>query len=44
MTVDPGGRNDTANGVGVVDEVLAKGLARPEVNLFRQMPYLGPPE
>jgi hypothetical protein len=27
-----------------VNEVLAEGLARPEVNLFRQMPYLGPPE
>jgi hypothetical protein len=24
MTIDPGGRNDTANGVGVVDEVLAE--------------------
>jgi hypothetical protein len=44
MAIDPGGRNDTANGVGVVDEVLAERFAGPEVNLFRQMPYLGPPE
>jgi hypothetical protein len=44
MTIDPGGRNDTTNGVGVVDEVLAERFAGPEVNLFRQMPYLGPPE
>ncbi len=44
MTIDPGSRNDTADGVGVMDEVLAERLARPEVNLFRQMPYLGPPE
>src|SRR3954466_7964062 len=44
MTVYPGGRNDTANGVGVVNEVLPEGLAWPEVKVFRQMPYLGPPE
>ena len=44
MPIDPGRRNDTANGVGVVDEVLAERFARPEINLFRQMPYLGPPE
>jgi hypothetical protein len=44
MPIDAGGRNDPADGVGVVDEVLAERLARPEVNLFRQMPYLGPPE
>jgi hypothetical protein len=44
MAIDPGGRNDTANGVGVVDEVLAERLARPEINLFRQVSYLGSPE
>jgi hypothetical protein len=44
MTIDSGSRNDTANGVCIVDEVLAEGFAGPEINLFRQMPYLGPPE
>ena len=44
MTIDAGGRDDTANGVGVVDEVLAERFTRPEVNLFRQVSYLGPPE
>jgi len=44
MAIDPGGRNDTTNSVGVVDEVLAERFARPEVNLFRKMAYLGPPE
>jgi hypothetical protein len=44
VPVDARSRNDTANGVGVVNEVLAEGLARPEVNLFREMAYLGPPE
>jgi hypothetical protein len=44
VTVDRGGRNDATNGVRVVNEVLAERLARPEVNLFRKMPYLGPPE
>jgi hypothetical protein len=44
MAIYPGGRDDAPNGVGVMDEVLAERLARPEVNLFRQMSYLGPPE
>ena len=44
MPVDAGRRNDSANGVGVVDEVLAEGFARPEVNLSRQVSDLGPPE
>jgi hypothetical protein len=44
MTVDAGRRHDAPNGVGVVDEVLAERFARPEINLFRQVPYLGPPE
>jgi hypothetical protein len=44
VAVDAGSRNDAANGVGIVNEVLAEGLARSEVNLFRQMAYLGPPE
>ena len=44
VPIDAGGRDDTANGVRVVNEVLAERLARPEVNLFRQMSYLGPPE
>ena len=44
MPIDAGGRHDTANGVGVVDEVLAERFARPKVNLFRQVSYLGPPE
>ena len=44
VPVDAGRRNDSANSVGVVDEVLAEGFARPEVNLSRQVSYLGPPE
>ena len=44
VPVDAGRRNDAANSVGVVDEVLAERLARPEVDFFRQVPYLGPPE
>ena len=44
VPVDTGGRNDAANGVRVVDEVLAERLARPEIKLFRQVSYLGPPE
>src|SRR5262245_19427124 len=44
MPIDTGGRNDAPNGVRVVDEILAKRLARPEINLFRQVSYLGPPE
>ena len=44
MAVDPRRRHDPTNGVGVVNEVLAKRLAGPEVEFFRQMPYLGPPE
>ena len=44
VAVDAGRRNDAANGVGVVDEVLSKRFAWPEVNLSRQVSYLGPPE
>jgi hypothetical protein len=44
MTIDPGGRNDTADGVGVMDEVLAERLARSEIDLFSEMPYLGSTE
>ena len=40
----PGRRHDAAHGVGVVDEVLAERLTRPEVEFLRQVPYLGPPE
>jgi hypothetical protein len=36
--------NDATDGVGVVDEVLAERLARPEINLFRQVSNLGSPE
>src|SRR5215217_846597 len=34
MTIDPGSRDDTANGVGVMYEVLAERLAWPEINLL----------
>jgi hypothetical protein len=44
MTADPGCRDDTANGVGVMDEVLAERLAWPEINLFSEMSYLGSTE
>jgi hypothetical protein len=44
MTMDARGGDDTANGVGVVDEVLAIRFTWPEVNFFRQMAYLGPSE
>jgi len=44
VTIDTGGRNDTANGVRVMDEILAERLSGPEVDLFRQVSYLGPPE
>jgi hypothetical protein len=44
MAIDARSRNDAAHGVGVVYEILAERLARPEVNLFRQMPDLGSPE
>jgi hypothetical protein len=44
VPVDTGRRNYPTNGVGVVDEVLAERFARPEINLFRQVSYLGPPE
>ena len=44
LPVDAGRRNDPANSVGVMDEVLAKGLAWPEIHLPRQVSYLGPPE
>jgi hypothetical protein len=44
VTVDAGRRNDSTNGVGVMDEVLAEGFAWPEINLSRQVSYLGPPE
>ena len=40
-TVDPGGRNHTSHGVGVVHEVLAVGLTRPEVEFFREVPNFG---
>jgi hypothetical protein len=44
VPVDAGGRNDSPNSVGVVDEVLAERFAWPEINLSRQVSYLGPPE
>jgi hypothetical protein len=44
MTIDPGSRDDTANGIGVMYEVLAERLAWPEINLFSEMSYLGSPE
>jgi len=44
MAVDARSRDDSPNGVCVVNKVLAEGLTRSEVNLFRQMSYLGPPE
>jgi hypothetical protein len=44
MTMDARGGDDTANGVGVVDEVLAIRFTWPEVNFFRQMANLGPSE
>ena len=44
MPVDTGRRNYPTNSVGVVDEILAERFARPEINLFRQVSYLGPPE
>jgi hypothetical protein len=44
MPVDPGQRNDPADGIAVVNEILAEGLTRPKVDLFRQMSYLGAPE
>src|SRR5215213_10604359 len=44
MTIDPGSRDDTANGVGVMYEVLAERLAWPEINLFSEMSYLGGPQ
>src|SRR4029079_14907718 len=42
--VDPGGRHDAAHSVGVMHEVLAVRLARPEVHGLSQMAYLGSPE
>ena len=44
VAVDAGRRHDAANGVGVVDEVLAERLTRPEVDLLGQVPNLGAPE
>jgi hypothetical protein len=44
VPIDSGRRNDAPDGVGVVDEVLTERFARPEINLSRQMPNLGPPE
>jgi hypothetical protein len=44
VTIDSGRRNDAPDGVGVVDEVLTERFARLEINFFRQMPNLGPPE
>jgi hypothetical protein len=44
MPVDARRRNYATNSVGVVDEILAERFARPEINLFRQVSYLGPPE
>jgi hypothetical protein len=44
VPVDGGGRNDASDGVGVVDEVLSKRFARPEINLSGQVSYLGSAE
>ena len=44
VAVDPGRRHDAAHGVGVMDEVLAERLPRPEVKFLGQMPDLGAPE
>ena len=44
MAVDTGRRHNPAHGVGIMNEVLAEGLARPKVEVFGQVPYLGPPE
>ena len=44
VPIDTGGRNDAPNGVRVVDEILAERFTRPEVDLSRQVSYLGPPE
>jgi hypothetical protein len=44
VPVDAGRRNNPTNSVGVVDEILAKRFAWPEINLSRQVSYLGPPE
>jgi hypothetical protein len=44
VTMHSRGGNDAANGIGVVNEVLPECLSRTKVNVFRQTPYLGPPE
>jgi hypothetical protein len=44
VPIDAGRRNDSTNGIGVMDEVLAIRFAWPEINLSRQVSYLGPPE
>jgi hypothetical protein len=38
LTVDSGCRNHTAHGVCVVNEILAVGLTRPEIQLFGEVP------
>ena len=44
VAVDPGRRDDPADSVGVVDEILPERFTWAKVNLFRQMAYLGPTE
>jgi hypothetical protein len=44
VPVDAGRRNDSANGIGIVNKILAEGFARPEINFSSQVSYLGPPE
>src|SRR4051812_47896808 len=44
MTIYARRRHNTANGVRVMNEILAERFTGPKVDLFRQVPYLGPPE
>jgi hypothetical protein len=44
VPVDGRSRDDTSNGVRVVDKVLPERLARPEINLSGQVSYLGATE
>ena len=41
LAVDSGCGNHTAHGVGVVNEILAEGLTRPEIELFGEVPNFG---
>ena len=41
LAVDSGCRNHTAHGVCVVNEILAVGLTRPEIQLFGEVPNFG---